>query len=65
MGVFRRKKENKELNVSLSGGLYLERPRNARWQRPLFSCLPKGVLNFLVVFGSLGGFISAFDMECK
>lgn len=65
MGVFRRKKENKELNVSLSGGLYLERPRNARWQRPLFSCLPKGVLNFLVVFGSLGGFISAFDMECN
>lgn len=65
MGVFRRKKENKELNVSLSGGLYLERPRNARCQRPLFSCLPKGVLNFLVVFGSLGGFISAFDMECN
>lgn len=65
MGVFRRKKEKKELNVSLSGGLYLERPRNARCQRPLFSCLPKGVLNFLVVFGSLGGFISAFDMECN
>lgn len=65
MGIFRRKKENKELSVMLSGGLYLERPRNAQWQRPLFSCLPKGVLNFLVVFGSLGGFISAFDMECN
>lgn len=65
MDIFRRKKKNTELNIRLSGGLYLERPRDAGRGHPLLCCLPKGILSFLVVFGSLGGFISAFEMECN
>lgn len=65
MGIFRRKKKEPERRIELSGGLFLERPRNGEKQNPLLSCLPKGLLSFLVVFGSLGGFVSAFDMECN
>lgn len=65
MGIFRRKKEQTELNMELSGGVYLERPADAGKQNSLLSCVPKGVLVFLVVFGSLGGFLSAFEMECN
>lgn len=65
MWIFRRKKKEPEQRIELSGGLFLERPRNGEKQNPLLSCLPKGLLGFLVVFGSLGGFISAFDMECN
>lgn len=65
MGIFRRKKEKTELNIKLSGGVYLERPADAAKQNTLLSCFPKGFLVFLVVFGSLGGFLSAFEMECN
>lgn len=65
MGIFRRKKENTEMKIELSEGLYLGRPQNIGRQRPLLNCLPKGILVFLVVFGSLGGFLSAFDTECN
>lgn len=65
MRFFRRKQVNTDINIELSGGLFLERPRNTEKQNSLFNCLPKGILCFLVVFGSLGGFISAFDIECN
>lgn len=65
MGIFRKKKKNMERNVELSGGVSLETPADAGKQRALFHCLPKGLLVFFVVYGSLGGFISAFHMECN
>lgn len=65
MGIFRKKKKNTEQNMELSGGVFLEQPVDAGKQRPLLYCLPKGVLVFLVVYGSLGGFLSAFHMECN
>ena len=65
MGIFRRNKQNTQFNLELPGGLFLERPRDARKQNPLFGCLPKGIFCFLIVFGSLGGFLSAFEMECN
>lgn len=65
MGFFGRKKVKTDMNIELSGGLFLERPRNTEKQNSLLNCLPKGVLCFLVVFGSIGGFISAFDIECN
>ncbi len=65
MGFFKRKKKDTDLNIELSEGLFLGRPGSVERQNSLFSCFPKGILCFLVVFGSLGGFISAYDMECN
>ena len=65
MGIFRRKKKEPEQRVQISGGLFLEYPRNGEKQNALLSCVPKGLFSFLVVFGSLGGFLSAFEMECN
>lgn len=65
MGIFRRKKKEPEQRIEISGGLFLEYPRNGEKQNPFLSCVPKGLFSFLVVFGSLGGFLSAFEMECN
>lgn len=65
MWFFGRKQVKTDINIELSGGLFLERPRNTKKQNALLNCLPKGILCFLVVFGSMGGFISAFDIECN
>lgn len=65
MGIFRKKKESAEWKMEIAEGVHIRRPRNTERQNALFSCVPKGILVFLVVFGSLGGFISAFDIECN
>lgn len=65
MGIFRKKKENTEWKIEITDGVWIRRPRNAEKQSALLNCVPKGILVFLIVFGSLGGFISAFDIECN
>ena len=65
MGIFRRKRKKSECCVEISEGLIIGRPRSMEHQNPLLSCVPKGILVFLVVFGSLGGFISAFHIDCS
>lgn len=65
MGIFRKKKKSEEWKIEISEGVFLGRPASVERQNPLMSCIPKGIMVFLVVFGSLGGFISAFNMECN
>lgn len=65
MGIFRRKKKRTELHIEISEGLRLGQLRELEHQNAFFSCVPKGILVYLVVFGSLGGFISAFNIECN
>lgn len=63
--MFGRKKKEQEKEIRLCKGVVLEFPYEPGKQNALFWCFPKGILVFLIVFGSLGGFISAFDMECN
>lgn len=65
MGIFRKKKKNEEWKLEISDGVFLGRPVSRGHQNPVMSCVPKGIMVFLVVFGSLGGFISAFNVECN
>ena len=63
MEIFK-KKENWDLQITISEGVRVGRPRAAGRQNTLLSCIPKGILVYMVVFGSLGGFLSAFNVEC-
>lgn len=65
MGIFRRNKKKEEWKIEISDGVFLGRPVSRNHQKPFMSCVPKGIMVFLVVFGSLGGFISAFNVECN
>lgn len=63
MGIFK-KNEQKDLQITISEGIRMGRPLVTGRQNALFSCVPKGILVYMVVFGSLGGFLSAFNVEC-
>lgn len=63
MGFFK-KKEQKALQITVSEGVRVGRPLATGRQNALLSCVPKGILVYMVVFGSLGGFLSAFNVEC-
>ncbi len=65
MGLFRKKKKKEEWKIQVADGVYLECPRTEEKGRRIWNCLPKGILVFLVVFGSMGGFISAFNIDCN
>ena len=63
MAWFRKKKEQKK--QELVTGLVLGEERTSQQSRRFLTCLPKGLLCFLIVFGSFGGFLSAFEIECN
>ena len=63
MGIFK-KNEQKDLQITISEGVRVGRPLVTGRQNALLSCVPKGILVYMVVFGSLGGFLSAFNVEC-
>ena len=63
MGIFN-KKEKRDLQITISEGIRVGRPLVTGRQNALLSCIPKGILVYMVVFGSLGGFLSAFNVEC-
>lgn len=65
MSFLRRKKQIPKLNIEISEGVYLGQPGSIERENSFLNCVPKAVLVFLVVFGSLGGFISAFHVECN
>lgn len=65
MGIFQKNKKKEEWKIEISDGVFLGRPAGMKRQNPLMSCIPKGTMVFLVIFGSLGGFISAFNVECN
>lgn len=60
-----KKKEKKEISILLPAGVYVGCPRVMKRQNALWNCIPKGIFVYLVVFGSLGGFMSAFRVECS
>lgn len=61
MGIFRKKKKGSGEKM-IAAGLYLK-PAEAGRKTVLFQCFTKGILVFLVVFGSLGGFLSALHLD--
>lgn len=63
MAWFRKKKEQK--TKELVTGLVLGEERTAQQSRRFLTCLPKGLLCFFIIFGSFGGFLSAFEIECN
>ena len=63
MACFRKKKEHK--TKELVTGLVLGEERTAQQSRRFLTCLPKGLLCFFIIFGSFGGFLSAFEIECN
>lgn len=65
MGIFGRKKQKQEFNIEISEGLMIGRPQSREKQNPFLSCVPKGILVYLIIWGSLGGFLSAFNVECN
>lgn len=57
------KKKNINQDKQISSGLYLgQKPEEGR-KLTIAICLTRAVLVFFVVFGSLGGFLSAFQIE--
>lgn len=61
MGLFHRKKPNTE--ITLSEGVTLKNPIQMETSSWLKNCMVKSLLVFSVVFGSLGCFLSSFEME--
>lgn len=55
MGIFN-KKEKRDLQITISEGIRVGRPLVTGRQNALLSCIPKGILVYMVVFGSLGAF---------
>lgn len=60
--VHKKKEKNKQDFVE---GLLLGEERTSQQSRRFFISFPKGILCFLIVFGSFGGFLSAFEVECN
>lgn len=63
MAWFRKKKEQKK--QELVTGLVLGEERTVQQSRRFLTCISKGLLCFFVVFGSFGGFLSAFEIDCN
>lgn len=60
-----RKKKIEEKREEVVPGLFLGEGKTMQQSRRFLTCMPKGLLCFLIVFGSFGGFLSAFEMECN
>ena len=60
-----RKKKIEEKREELVPGLFLGEGKTMQQSRRFLTCMPKGLLCFLIVFGSFGGFLSAFEMKCN
>ena len=60
-----RKKKVEEKKEELVTGLTLGEAYNGQRSRRFFTCIPKGFLCFLIIFGSFGGFLSAFKIDCN
>lgn len=60
-----RKKKVEEKKEELVTGLTLGEAYNCQRSRRFFTCIPKGFLCFLIIFGSFGGFLSAFKIDCN
>ena len=60
-----RKKKVEEKKEELVTGLTLGEAYNCQRSRCFFTCIPKGFLCFLIIFGSFGGFLSAFKIDCN
>lgn len=61
MGLFRKKKKNTE--ITISDGVVLKQPLQMEASSWLKNCMVKSLLVFSVVFGSLGCFLSSFDLQ--
>ena len=61
MGLFRKKKKN--IEITISDGVVLKQPLQMEASSWLKNCMAKSLLVFSVVFGSLGCFLSSFDLQ--
>ncbi len=61
MSIFRKKK-TPGWDFPVMSGIIIGRPETREKKKVFLTCLPKGILVFLAVFGSLGGFLDAFDV---
>ncbi|MCM1495998.1 MAG: transglutaminase-like domain-containing protein [Bacteroides sp.] len=61
MGFFRKKKVNTD--ICLSDGIVMKQPLQMETSSWLQNCMVKSLLVFSVVFGSIGCFLSSFDLE--
>lgn len=61
--IFRKWRKKQHNGRAIAQGLYMEQEIKAGSGRLRVNYLIRGILVFLVVFGSLGGFLSAFGME--
>lgn len=61
MGFFHKKKVNTDIN--LSDGIVMKQPLRMETSSWLKNCMVKSLLVFSVIFGSIGCFLSAFDLE--
>ena len=61
--LFRKKKEDVQNgNIFLAKGIYLKQPQ-MNSGHIIKKCLMRCGIIFLLVFGSIGGFLSAFDIS--
>ncbi len=63
MALFGKRKKIQQWDLEIVPGVHVGRPKERVPRKAIWNCLPKGVLVFLVVLGSWGGFLSAFDVE--
>lgn len=61
MGFFHKKKVNTD--IQLSEGIVMKQPLQMETSNWLRNCMVKSLLVFSVVFGSIGCFLSSFDLE--
>lgn len=61
MGFFHKKKVN--MDIRLSDGIVMKQPLQIETSSWLRNCMVKSLLVFSVVFGSIGCFLSSFDLE--
>lgn len=61
MGFFHKKKAN--MDMTLSEGIVMKQPLQMEISSWLRNCMVKSLLVFSVVFGSIGCFLSSFDLE--
>lgn len=61
MGFFHKKKVNTD--IRLSDGIVMKQPLQMETSSWLRNCMVKSLLVFSVVFGSIGCFLSSFDLE--
>lgn len=65
LGERRKQKiKNKELEKSKVSGIYIENPPEIKDNKRLFFVLVNGLLNFMVVAGAVGSFMTAFEINC-